>query len=152
MPKVDLKQIVSLLENTDPKRGFDYDDAWDTHREWSVSDRPHLAELASLLNHSSLSVVAYALKSIRRIGGNLDEYLETICGCMRPTTTRGFCGSIEAAGINSEIAAIVRASLLNGSSVARKYGERLVEDKAVSWFDRLRIRWLIRRSNGGQVT
>jgi len=142
-PNLELKQIVSLLESSDAKQGLAYDDAWDTHLGWSASDRAHLADLVALLNHASPLVVAYALKSIRRIGGNLDEYLEAIIGCTQPQKRRGFCDEISAAGINGEIAAIVRESILGGSSVARKCGVRLIEEKAIGWFDRVKIRWLM---------
>jgi hypothetical protein len=145
MPNVDLKQIVPLLESTDPMLGLAYENAWDTHRLWMPSDRERLSELAELLSSRSPSVMAYALKCIRRIGGDLDAYLEAICDCIQPTKQRGFCDEATASGINSEVAAIVRASILGGSSVARSCGAQLIERRVVSWTDRLRIWWVLRR-------
>ncbi len=149
-PNVELKQIVSLLESSDARQGLAYEHAGDTHRLSSTSDLAHLAALAALLNHASPSVVAYGLKSIRRIGGNLDEYLEAICGCTQVNKRRGFCDEIEAAGINGEVAAIIHQSILEGSLVARRCGVRLVERKAIGWFDRMKIRWLMRRDPSSQ--
>ena len=83
-PNVELKQIVSLLESSDARQGLAYEHAGDTHRLSSTSDLAHLAALAALLNHASPSVVAYGLKSIRRIGGNLDGQCPRRRQCPRP--------------------------------------------------------------------
>jgi hypothetical protein len=145
MSDVDLERVVKLLESDSSADELASDEAWDTHKLWRTTDREMLPILVELLSRHGSRPVLYALKSIRRIGGDLDEYLEAICGCTQSQKRRGFCDEIAAAGINGEIAAIVRESILGGSSVARKCGVRLVEEKAVSWFDCLRIRWLLRR-------
>lgn len=150
MSDVDLERVVKLLESDNSADGIAGDDAWDTHKLWQPADRNKLPLLIGLLSRHQRRSVHYALKSIRRIGGNLDEYLEEICDCTQPQKQRGFCDEIEAAGINGEIAAIVRESILGGSSVARKCGVRLIEEKAIGWFDRVRIRWLMRRDPSSQ--
>ena len=145
MSDVNLERVVKLLESDSSADELASDDAWDTHKLWRNTARKMLRMLVELLSRHGSRPVLYALKSIRRIGGNLDEYLDVICGCTQPTRQRGFCDEISAAGINGEVAAIVREAILGGSAVARKCGARLIEEKTVSWFDRLRIRWLLRR-------
>lgn len=143
MTKIDLNYIVQLLEDTDSAHGLAWEDALGTCELWSPLDRDRLPELVGLLQRPSPWVIGYALTSIRRIGGNLDPYLETICARTQATKARGVSNGI-AAEINGEIAAIVRTSILAGSVAARRYGEQFVWEKTVSWFDRLRIRRALR--------
>ncbi|MES2692330.1 MAG: hypothetical protein V4773_02580 [Verrucomicrobiota bacterium] len=138
MSKADLNQVVRCIENRDPANGFAWEDAMDTNKLWSPLDRGRLPELVQLLERPSIWVKAYALRSIWRIGGDLDAYLGVICDCLQPRNTLG------AFAINGEIVAIVRASILTGSVAARRYGAQLTREKAVDWFDRFIIWWTLR--------